>query len=65
MQSVMQQVSLATERRFQDETDAMLRTLVAEHLPLLYARLRQELEIVVRQAVSQAMAARADLHKIN
>lgn len=63
VQSVLQQVDLVLERRLRDEADAMLRTMVMEQLETLRLRLWQELEIVVRQAVSNAMPSRVDLHK--
>ncbi len=63
VQSVLQRVAGASERRLREETEAMLRTLVAQQLPVLQARLRLELEAVVRQAVLEAMAPPADLHK--
>ena len=53
---VMQRVDLVMERRLREETEAMLRTVVTEHVQGLSIRLRQELEIVVRQAVSDALA---------
>jgi hypothetical protein len=43
----------------------MLRTVVTEQLQTLGARLRQELEGVVREAVGEALKTRIDLHKQN
>lgn len=60
---VMQRVDMVIERRLSEEIDAMLRTVVTEKVQTLRLRLRQELEDVVRQAVSEAMTLRADLHK--
>lgn len=60
---VMQRVDMVIERRLSEEIDAMLRTVVTEQVQTLRLRLRQELEDVVRQAVSEAMTLRADLHK--
>jgi hypothetical protein len=51
------------QRRLAEDADAMVRTLVTEQLPILRAGLRQELEGVVRQAVSEAMTSPADLRK--
>lgn len=60
---VMQRVDMMIERRVAEEVDAMLRTVVSEQTQTLRLRLREELEGVVRQAVSEAIASRADLHK--
>lgn len=65
VQSVMQRVALATERRLREETEAMVRALVNEQVQALSERLRQELESVVRQAVADALRLGTDLHKIN
>jgi hypothetical protein len=51
---VMQRVDLVIEKRLREEADALLRTVVAEQLQTLGARLREELEIVVREAISEA-----------
>ena len=63
VQSVMQRVNLTIERRLLEETDALVRTLVTEQLQTLSPGLRQELERVVRQAVSDAMRSLADPEK--
>ena len=63
VQSVMQRVNLTIERRLLEETDALVRTLVTEQLQALSPGLRQELERVVRQAVSDAMRSQADPEK--
>lgn len=60
---VMQRVDLVLEQRLREEADAMLRTMVTAQLQTLAARLRQELETVVRQAVSEGMASRSDPDK--
>lgn len=65
VQFVMQRVDLVLERRLREEADAMLRTRVVEQLQTLSSGLRQELELVVRQAVSEAMTSQLDLHKSN
>lgn len=61
VQSVMQGVNLTHLR---EETDTLVRTLVAEQLQILRLRLRQELEAAVRQAVSEAMTSLANQHKL-
>ena len=53
---VMQRVDMVIERRVREETESMLRTVVNEQIQTLTVRLRQELEGVVRQAVSDALA---------
>jgi sensor domain CHASE-containing protein len=60
---VMQRVDLVIERRLREESDVMLRTVVTEKLQTLSARLRTELETVVRQAVSEAMTSQLNQHK--
>lgn len=57
---VMQRVDMVIERRVREETEAMLRTVVNEQIHTLTLRLRQELEGVVRQAVSDALALKHD-----
>lgn len=59
---VMQRVDMLIERRLREEADVMLRTVVNEQIQTLSARLRQELEGVVRQAVSEALSAREKTH---
>ena len=63
VQSVMQRVNLTIERRLLEEADALVRTLVTEQLQTLSPGLRQELEMVVRQAVSDAMRSWTDPDK--
>ena len=63
VQSVLQRVNLTIERRLLEEADALVRTLVTEQLQTLSPGLRQELEMVVRQAVSDAMRSQADPDK--
>lgn len=60
---VMQRVDLVMERRLREETETMLRAVVAEHVQSLSIRLRQELETVVRQAISDALALSANQTK--
>jgi hypothetical protein len=60
---VMQRVDLVIERRVAEELNAMLRTVVAEHVQTLAASIRQELEVVVREAVTEAMVLQANQHK--
>lgn len=62
-QSVMQQVDQVLDRRLRDEADAMLRNWVAEQLGTLRLHLREELALVVRDAVAEAVASRDDAHK--
>lgn len=62
---VMQRVDMVIERRVSEETEVMLRTVVTEQVQTLRLRLRQELEDVVRQAVSEALTAQAETHKTN
>lgn len=59
---VMQRVDMLIERRLREEADVMLRTVVTEQIQTLSASLRQELEGVVRQAVSEALSAREETH---
>ncbi|WP_114970355.1 hypothetical protein [Rhodoferax ferrireducens] len=61
---VMQRVEPVIERRLREEADVMLRNMVAEQLQRLSAGLRQELEIVVRQAVSEVMTSQSSQHKL-
>ena len=58
-QAVMQQIQALIERRLSEEIDAMVRALMAEQLPSLRLRLRQELELSVRQAVLEAITRRS------
>lgn len=60
----MQRVDSVIERRLREEADVMLRNLVTEELQSLGVRLRQELEAVVRQAVSEAMTSQSNQHKL-
>ena len=59
-QSVMQRVDRVLDRRLQEETEGMLLNLVTQQLETLHLRLREELALVVRQAVAQAMALREE-----
>jgi len=60
---VMQRVDLLLERRLREEVDLMLGTVLTEQLKTLSASLRQELEPVVRQAVSDAMSLQTSQNK--
>lgn len=62
--SVMQRMEPVIERRLREEADAMLRNMLAEQLQRLSASLRQELEILVRQAVSEVMTSQSSQHKL-
>ena len=57
-QSVMQRVDLVLDRRLREETEGMLRNLVTQQLETMHFRLREELALVVRETVAQAMALR-------
>lgn len=63
VKSVMQRVDLMMNRRLNDEANVMIRTLVNEQIQALSVSLRQEVATVVRQAVSEAMASRTEVHK--
>ena len=60
---VMQRVDMLIERRVREETDAMLSTVVAQHLQSLSERLRLEIEDVVRLAVADAVELQRNSHK--
>jgi hypothetical protein len=62
---VMQRVDGFIERRLREEFDAMLRTMMTEQIQGLGGRLRQELDSVVRQAVSDALVPTQGQHKSN
>lgn len=61
--SVMQQVDLVIERHLREETSAMLRILVMEQLKTLNDRLRNDIGLVVRQAVLDAVTLRDETQK--
>ncbi len=61
--SVMQQVDLVIERHLREETNAILRILVTEQLKTLNDRLRNDIGLVVRQAVLDAMTLRDETQK--
>ena len=63
VQSVLQRVEPVLEARLREEVDAMVRALMTEQLPSLRLRLREELMTATRQAVAEALAPAADLHK--
>lgn len=65
VQSVMQQVNRAIDQQLQDESEVLFRVVVAEQMRLLGDRLRAELEVVVRQAVIEALTAQSNFHKPN
>ena len=65
VQLVMLRVGLATDRRIREETEALIRALVTEQTKGLGECLRQELELRVRQAVTDALTPSVDKHKIN
>lgn len=60
---VMQRVDLVLDRRIAEEADGELRRVVAEQVQAMTTRLRDELEITVRQAVSEALSLRMNQHK--
>lgn len=57
-QLVMQRVDQVLDRRLREETDAMLRNWVTGQLGTLRLHLREELALVVREAVAEAIASR-------
>lgn len=59
----MQRVEGVIERRLSEETNAMVRTLVTEQLQTVQLRLRQELEIVIRQVVAEVLMSRESPYK--
>ena len=61
--SVMQQVDLVIERHLREEVNAILRILVTEQLKTLNDRLRNDIGLVVRQAVLDAMTLRDETQK--
>ena len=65
VQSVMQQVNRVLDQQLQEESEVLLRVVVADQMRLLGDRLRAELEVVVRQAVIEALPAHSNLHKPN
>ncbi len=58
--SVMQRVDLLLERRLSEELDTLLRIVMTEQLHRVTANLRQDLELLVHQAVADAMAPWVD-----
>ena len=56
-QLVLQRLVLVSARVLQEQLEATVRTLVAEQMPALQARLGHELVSLVRQEVSQAVAS--------
>lgn len=59
----MQRVEGVIERRLSEETNAMVRTLVTEQMQTVQLRLRQELEIVIRQVVAEVLMSRESPYK--
>jgi hypothetical protein len=57
VQTVMRQVETVMERRLSEEAQELTRRLVDDELESLRGRLRQELELIVRQTVAGAMGA--------
>ncbi len=55
MQRIMQRVDLVLERRLRETVGQ----LILEHTQTLAPRLREEIELVVRESVSQAFAQEA------
>lgn len=55
MQRIMQRVDLVLERRLRETVGQ----LILEHTQILAPRLREEIELVVRESVSQAFAQEA------
>ena len=64
-QLVMQRVEQVLDRRLREEGDAMLRHCVAEQLGALRLRLREELALVVQDAVAEVIASRDAAQKQN
>ena len=58
VQIVLQRTQDQFEKRLVQEIDVMVCTLVDEQLKILGSRLRQEFELVVRQAVIEAITRR-------
>jgi hypothetical protein len=56
----LQAVEPMMNRRLAEEADAMLRALVNEQMTIVSACLRQEMEILVRQVVSETLASLRD-----
>lgn len=65
VQSVMRQVNSVIDQQLQDESEVHFRAVVAEQMQLLGERLRTELEVIVRQAVTEVLSAQSDFHKSN
>ncbi len=57
-QSVMQRVDQVLDRRLREETDAILRDWMTGQLGTLRMQFREELALVVRDAVAEAIATR-------
>jgi len=57
VQSAMQRVTGVIEQRVREQTEAMFRTVVNEQVQACIEGFRQELEVVVRQAVTDTLGA--------
>ncbi len=57
VQTVMHQVEAKLERRLYEEAQTIARRLLDDELESLRGRLRQELELLVRQSVAEALGA--------
>lgn len=62
-QFVMQRVDQVLDRRLREHGDAMLRSWATEQLGILRLQLREELALVVRDAVAEAIALRDGTQK--
>lgn|SRR5512133_2328066 len=62
-QVVMQRVDQVLDRRLREHGDAMLRNWATEQLGILRLHLREELALVVRDAVAEAIALRDGTQK--
>lgn len=63
-QLIMRRVEQVIEHRIQEEVDAMVQTLLTVQMQTLRSRLREELELVVRQAVSEGLASGLETDKL-
>lgn len=61
-QTVLQRVEGALESRLLSETSALVSSTVAAQMQVLRANLRQELEVMVKQAVVDAMNSKPPVH---
>lgn len=63
VQTVMQRLQVQFEMRLAQEIDTVVGSLMAEQLKILGLRLRQEFELVVRQAVVEVITRRSEAQK--